>query len=145
MCIVHIDRVRRRTDRPRVRRSVRRAETGDVPDPADRCTAIPRGCPGLADEDGCPDVSLTLGPRCDLSGRNADTLHEIAEDMKKEKRLSTLGIVASDGECAALVTQKLVEAGVAASRVQSRLTRARGLDLDVYFEVIAWEGKRCGG
>lgn len=118
------------------------ADTGDLPDVNDRCPNIPDGCAGSKDVDGCPDVSLVLGPQCVIAGRNADTLRVIADEMKTKNRLTTLGIVASDKDCAAHVVTELAAAGVA-SRIQSRIAQRRGLDLEVHFEVLGWDGKRC--
>lgn len=119
------------------------AQSGDLPDPADRCPVIPTGCPGSEDVDGCPDVSLTLGSPCELAGRNADTLADVAREMKREKRLTALRIVASEQDCAAQVKKRLVDAGVAASRIETRVTSRRAASQDLYFEVTAWDGKRC--
>ncbi len=119
-------------------------ESGDLPDPNDRCPTIANGCPGSEDTDGCPDVELALGPQCVFDPRTQATLRDIAAEMKKEKRLTTLTVVVSDKDCAALVTKRLVEAGVSAGRIESRITSPHGLDIDATFEVAAWEGKRCG-
>jgi hypothetical protein len=118
-------------------------EGGDIPDVAERCPPIPAGCPGSGDQDGCPDLSLSLGPRCELAGRNADLLREVADAMKKDRRLTVVSIVATEKECAAQVKKRLADAGVDAARVDSRLTHPHGLELDIYFEVTAWDGKQC--
>jgi len=118
-------------------------ESADVPDPADRCLAIPTGCPGSDDVDGCPDLSLSLGDHCELSERDARSFREVSDEMKKERRITSFSIVGSDAQCSEELKKWLIAAGVDGARVSTRVTSARAMTRDVYFEVTAWDGKRC--
>jgi hypothetical protein len=117
------------------------SSSGDVPAESDKCLDIPTGCPGTADEDGCPDVGLEIGPDCNVGIKDGKTLARMAKEMQKETRLTRLRLVTSNKECAGAVATKLVAGGVAVERLETKVIPGNHY---FYFEVASWDGKQCG-
>ncbi len=114
-----------------------------VPPPraaADTCAAIPRGCPGTADDDGCPDTMIPVGDDCALDAAAKDTLAAATQDALNERDLEVLRIVGPSKLCANAVRAHLEEAGVPSPRIETRIDPGRSF---VSFEVAVWKGVRC--
>lgn len=113
-----------------------------VPPPRanDTCSAIPRGCPGGADDEGCPDTLIPMGDDCAISESSRATLEAASQDALNERDLDVLRIVGPSKLCANAVRAYLEASGFASTRIETRIDPGRSF---VSFEVAAWKGARC--
>ncbi len=104
-------------------------------DSVDRCTVLRHGCPGMIEDDGCPDVSFAPHIAC------ADPTHpllvEAAAELAREPRLTTLEIRGDKvgAECA---RDRLIATGLLEERVV--VVASSG---DLSFATSAWAGSPC--
>ncbi len=106
----------------------------------DTCTTIPHGCPGTADDDGCPDVLIEVGNDCKLTAKAVGDLQTAASEMLNEAKLTRLLVVAPTIVCANIVRAHLETHGVTAWRVIVAEDANRSF---VSFQVDAWMGRDC--
>ena len=106
----------------------------------DKCPLIPHGCPGNADEDGCPDPMYAVGDACTVSADVVNRLADAAEEMKNEKDLTRMRIIAPSLTCANIFRAHLEARGVEDHRFTMGVDENRS---SVSFEVDAWKEKDC--
>lgn len=106
----------------------------------DKCPLVPHGCPGGADEDGCPDPMFEVGDACTLTAKTVQDLASAAEEMNNDKDLSRLRIVAPTMVCANIVRAHLEQHNVAGHRITMAVAPNTSL---VSFQVDAWKEVDC--
>ncbi len=119
----------------------RPADTGDLPDPKDRCPEIPDGCAATREDDGCPEVVLQLGADCRIDPPSARTLTSIANGLNADPAMTAITIVSGKAQCLDVVLRALRANGVPAERLETAMVRSVGST--VRFHVAAWKGLRC--
>lgn len=107
---------------------------------SDKCLAFARGCPGSADDDGCPEQMIALGPDCTLAGDAEKQVATAAQEVMNEADLTRLAIVAPSPNCGDAVRARFEEAGVPPTRLETRTDTSRSF---VSFQVLAWKGVVC--
>jgi hypothetical protein len=105
-----------------------------------KCPLVPKGCPGGADEDGCPDPLFQVGESCTVSAQTVADLAHAADEMLNEKDLSRLRIVAPTMTCANIFRAHLEQGGVPDYRLTMGVDETRST---VSFEVDAWKQLDC--
>jgi len=106
----------------------------------DKCPLVPHGCPGGADEDGCPDPIFEVGDGCTVTAQTVTLLADAAEEMKNEKDLTRMRIVAPTMTCANIFRAHLEARGIEDHRFTMGVDPNRST---VSFEVDAWKELDC--
>lgn len=114
--------------------------TPGISDKKEKCPVLPRGCPGGAEDNGCPDTMIPVGDSCAINAKGVADLSLAAQEMLNDRDVTRITIVAPTIICANITRAHFEAHGVPAWRLNVAEAENRTF---ISFQVWAWKEKAC--